>query len=49
MTRGLQQQEDSALGFYIPRTSPQPQHGQKADAKSLKMREPRSVSPRPGH
>lgn len=48
MTDGFQQQEPQ-LGYCIPRTQPLPQHGQKADIKSLKVREPRSHSPRPGH
>ena len=43
------QHQDSSLGFTIPRSAPAPQHGQKADAKTLKVREPRSYSPRPGH
>jgi hypothetical protein len=43
------QQQDPSIGFVIPKSAPAPQHGQKADAKTLKAREPRSHPPRPGH
>ena len=43
------QQQNTSLGFQIPKSAPAPQHGQKADAKTLKVREPRSYAPRPGH
>jgi hypothetical protein len=43
------QHQDRGLGFQIPRSTPTPQHGQKADAETLKVREPRSYAPRPGH
>jgi hypothetical protein len=45
MTHGFQQQEQG-LGYFIPRATPLPQHGRKADNKALNMREPRSVSSR---
>ena len=48
MTTGFQHQEQG-IGYSIPRSTPAPQHGQKADAKSLKLREPRAAPPRPGH
>jgi hypothetical protein len=48
MTQGFQHQ-DKTLGYSPPRAMPAPQHGQKADVKWLKMREPRSVLPRPGY
>lgn len=48
MTTGFQQQE-LGLGYSIPKSTPAPQHGQKADAKSLKVGKPRTASPRPGH
>jgi len=48
MTQGFQHQ-DSGLGFTIPKAAPAPQHGKKADPKTLKAPEPRSYSPRPGH
>ena len=49
MTRGLQQQ-DGGIGFYVPKSAATPQHGQKAPAeKPQPAREPRSVTPRPGH
>ncbi len=48
MTHGFQQQ-DQTLGSAFQRPTPLPQHGQKADMKTSKAREPRSVSPRPGH
>lgn len=49
MTHGFQQQ-DSTLGFCIPKTAAAPQHGQKADpAKARPATPPRTVEPRPGH
>lgn len=43
------QQQDPSVGFQIPKSAPAPQHGQKADTKALKTREPRAQTPRPGH
>jgi hypothetical protein len=48
MTHGFQQQ-DTALGFSIPKSAATPQHGQKAVAKPSEPKEPRSFKPRPGH
>ena len=48
MTRGFDQQNSSA-NFSVPRSAPTPQHGQKADTKTVKLKEPRSFQPRPGH
>lgn len=53
MTHGFQQQ-DTALGYSIPRSAASPQHGQKPAAaqpatKAPKPKEPRSFEPRPGH
>jgi hypothetical protein len=43
------QQQDPSVGFVIRKSAPAPQHGQKADAKMLKVCQPRSYQPRPGH
>ena len=48
MTTGFQQQ-DRMIGFAIPKSAASPQHGQKAPAEPLTVREPRSYKPRPGH
>jgi len=48
MTQGFQQQ-DRMAGFSIPRSAASPQHGQKPANEPLKLREPRSYTPRPGH
>ncbi|MGA0607471.1 hypothetical protein ACO2Q0_15885 [Phenylobacterium sp. VNQ135] len=47
MTHGLQQQ-DTLVGFCIPKSAASPQHGQKPPEKPVKSREPRSFTPRPG-
>lgn len=49
MTHGFQQQ-NGALGLYIPRSAASPQHGQKADPdRARPAAPPRSFAPRPGH
>ena len=49
MTHGFLQQ-DLADGFAMPKAAATPQHGQKADPRSLKLpRPPRSPAPRKGH
>lgn len=48
MTRGFDQQ-DQSVNFCFPKSAPAPQHGQKADKKATKIKEPRSFQPRPGH
>jgi hypothetical protein len=48
MTHGFQQQ-DSALGFSIPKSAATPQHGQKPPARAPEPKEPSSFKPRPGH
>jgi hypothetical protein len=49
MTTGFQQQ-DPSLNFNVPRSTPSPQHGQKADpAKAAPTRPARRAEPRPGH
>lgn len=48
MTRGFDQQ-DPSVNFSFPKSAAAPQHGQKADKKTAKVREPRSFQPRPGH
>ncbi len=48
MTHGLPQQ-DTLVGFTLPKSAATPQHGQKAPAQPVKAREPRSFTPRPGH
>ncbi|WP_309090416.1 hypothetical protein [Phenylobacterium sp.] len=48
MTQGLPQQ-DTLTGFCIPKPAATPQHGQKPAQKSVKTREPRSFTLRPGH
>lgn len=48
MTRGLPQQ-DTLAGFCIPKSAATPQHGQKPAQKPVKVRQPRSFLPRPGH
>lgn len=48
MTHGFQQQ-DKSLGIALPKSAAMPQHGQKAPAKPLPVREPRTYKPRPGH
>jgi hypothetical protein len=47
MTHGFQQQDTELVA--MPPTRPMPQHGKKLDLKRMTTREPRSVSPRPGH
>ncbi|CAN5567470.1 hypothetical protein BH10PSE5_BH10PSE5_31570 [soil metagenome] len=47
MTRGFDQQ-DPTLNFSIPKSAPKPQHGQTPD-KIVKVKEPRTFQPRPGH
>ena len=48
MTHGFQQQE-TGFGVAFPKSVATPQHGQKAAAKPLPVRTPRTVKPRPGH
>jgi hypothetical protein len=49
MTQGFQQQ-DRSLNSTVLKSAPTPQHGGKADPKTLTpVRRPRSVEPRPGH
>ena len=48
MTKGFPQQ-DRSLDFSIPRSVPNPQHGQRAEKKEVEVPEPRSFKPRPGH
>jgi hypothetical protein len=48
MTRGFQQQ-DQMHSFVLPKSAPTPQHGQKADKATAKIKENRSFQPRPGH
>jgi hypothetical protein len=48
MTQGFQQQ-DTAIGFCIPKSCATPQHGQKPDRKTAQGHAPRAVQPRPGH
>lgn len=48
MTHGFQQQNQMA-NFTIPKSALTPQHGQKPDEKAVKLKEPRSFQPRPGH
>lgn len=43
------EQQDASVNFAFPKSAPTPQHGQKADKKAGKAREPRSFQPRPGH
>ena len=48
MTHGFQQQ-DTSLGFSMPRSAASPQHGQQPDTTKAKAPEARSFKPRPGH
>ena len=48
MTHGFQQQ-DTLVGFTIPKSAASPQHGQKPAPATLNVREPRSFTPRPAH
>lgn len=48
MTQGFQHQNQMA-NFSIPKSAPSPQHGQKSDKKTTKLKEPKSFQPRPGH
>lgn len=43
------EQQDASANFTLPKSAATPQHGQKADKKAVKLREPRSFQPRPGH
>ncbi len=48
MPHGFQQQSKLNT-FNVPRSTPLPKHGEKADKDCLKSLEPRSFLPRPGH
>ena len=48
MTHGFQQQ-GPGVGFCVPKACATPQHGQKADSKIAKVKEPRKPEPRPAH
>lgn len=43
------EQQVAAQSFSIPKSAALPQHGQKADAKVIKVAEQRTFRPRPGH
>jgi hypothetical protein len=48
MTQGFQHQQPvQNLGF--SKSAPTPQHGQPAVKEPIKVKEPRSFQPRPGH
>ena len=43
------EQQDPSVNFSFPKSAATPQHGQKPDKKAVKLKEPRSFQPRPGH
>ena len=48
MTTGFHQQAPN-INFSVPRSAPKPQHGRAPDQKVVKVKEQKSIHPRPGH